>query len=176
MKDKKLGHYLGARTDIISGLTFLRYGVSFRLFRVGSGRGISGMSSYPVLECYTRPFTKFILGHEQSGKYALGKFLILPDHEIFQVAGKKFLIGSNDIQIRKKMEAILADDIDTSALLFQKYFSHLTLSSRIDVGWPLFQKKSVLQFIGLPEEVYAYPELINSYLQGILKIKQLLDV
>ncbi len=148
-------------------------GETFSILRVATGTGVGDIGgSYPVIELYTKSMPRLIVGSEHSGNYALGKFLILPPHEWIQVEDQKILVGSVDKNIIEKLKKILIEEPALSKKLFQKKFSHLTISSRIDVGlWPVFQKKYVLNYVCLPEEAYNDQAAMESFFKAILIFK-----
>lgn len=148
-------------------------GEIFSILRVATGTGVGDVGgSYPVVELYTKAFPRLIVGSEHSGKYALGKFLILPPHEWIQVEDQKILVGSDDLDMIEKLKKILVSHPEISKKLFQKPFSHLTISSRIDVGiWPVFQKKYVLCYVCLPEEAYKDKVAMESFFSSIQMFK-----
>lgn len=150
----------------------------FRLVRIATGGGISGVGgSYPVLETYTKPCPKLILGNELSGKFTRGKFLILPKHEFIKVRDMNVLIGSTDDDLRKRLEDFLQANPFIVPTLFNKPFAHLTVATRIDVGgWTIFSRKTVLSFIGLPETIYGNRAEFEIFLKSIQLLKHELNI
>lgn len=165
--DSKLRNHLNASKGIFGNLRFTFAGSDFRLNRIAAHRG-----SFPVLETYCPAGPKLIIGHEQSKNYTRGKFLILPRHKVLAVKEVNVLIGCDDDSLIQKAEAFLFDHPYVVPLLFNSAFSHLAISSRINVGfWPLFERKNVLEYTGLPEAVYEKPHEFELYLKSLLLLK-----
>lgn len=82
------------------------------------------------------------------------------------------LIGCEDQVFLKKLEDFLLQNPFVVPLLFSKNFSHVTIASRIDIGlWPLFQRRNVLEYTGLPETVYEQPHEFELYIKSILLLE-----
>ncbi len=165
--DSKLRLHLNARKGIFGDLSFSFADAEFRLIRMASRRG-----SFPGLETYCPYSPKLIIGHEQSKDFTRGKLLILPRHKIVTVKEVNVLIGCEDDSLIEKAEAFLFDHPYVVPLLFNSPFSHLTISSRINIGfWPLFERKNVLEYTGLPEAAYEQPHEFELYLKSLLLLK-----
>lgn len=165
--------FLQAKRTLLGNIVFGFAGDEFQLVRVATGGGIGDVGgSFPVLENYTNPCPRLIIGNESAGKYAIGKFLIMPDHKIIQIRDMNVLIGSDDPVLMAKMETFLRDKPFIIPVLFNKPFSHLTVASRIDVGgWTLFKKKTVLRYTGLPESIYENPREFELFIKSIQLLK-----
>jgi hypothetical protein len=172
-KSSLLLKHLNAKRTFLGDIVFNFAGDAFRLARIATGGGISSVGgSYPVLEAYTRPCPRLIIGNESSGKFTKGKFLILPKHKIIQVRDMNVLVGSDDSDLMIKVEKFLSDNPFIVPVLFNKPFSHLTVASRIDVGgWSLLQRKTVLNYTGLPESIYENPQEFEIFLKSVLLLK-----
>ena len=167
-----LNHLKGKKT-FLGSMVFKFAGEDFRLMRIATGGGIGGVGgTYPVLENYSDPCQKLIIGSETSGKFAKGKFLILPRHKILQIREMNVLVGTDDESLMVKIENGLKENPFIVPVLFNKPFSHLTISSRIDVGgWKIFQRKTVLSYTGLPESIYENPQEFEIFLKSVLLLK-----
>jgi hypothetical protein len=165
--DSKLRNHLNASKGIFGDLSFSFAGSEFRLNRISANRG-----SFAVLETYCPESPKLIIGHEESKNFTRGKFLILPEHKVLSVKGVNVLIGCDDDSLIKKAEDFLFDHPYVVPLLFNHPFSHITISSRINIGfWPLFERKNVLEYTGLPETAYEQPHEFELYLKSLMLLK-----
>ncbi len=172
-------NFLNARYIWPFGTIEFNYsGIVFRIMRVASGRGASDVGgSYPVLWAYVRPCSKMILGHAESGQFSLGKFLILPPHIVSKIEAVDFLVGTVDLESCERIKGQFAADpilAKKLPILFDKKFARLTISTEIHVGDnSLFQKKYVLRYYGLSEEIYEDPKCLELKLKLIFEIMRL---
>jgi hypothetical protein len=176
-----LRHFQG-RLVFPSGPLEIPYlGALFRIVRLSSGAGTFNSSggSYPALYAYTSKTPKLIIGNPESGKYAIGKFLILPPHEVVKLGELSFLIGSESQELREQIGSVLKG---TPALaqrlskLFEREWAHLTVSSEFHVVGFSIQRKTVLRYSALPEETYQRPEILESALQTISDFAEKLGI
>ncbi len=163
---KVLIQFMNAKkAGLFAPIEFVRNEIVFRLVRIASGGGYSGVGgSFPTLWCYTKATKKLIIGNANSGRYTNGKFLILPPHKIAIIGSSQFLIGSESMSDVEEICAKLNSNpglIQKLTVLFQKEFAHLEIATEIHLNArSLFARHYVFRFTGLSEEIYEKPELL----------------
>lgn len=185
--NKLIQYFHGLCSKPMGDALFTYRGYEFRLARIARGGGQTGVGgSYPVLSTYldsnsgsmTKSFSKVLVGHAESGRYTRGRFLILPPHSLEDIAGKKYLFGSDDDRTldlfkRRKMEPVLGAVV---ASLFREKYHHLSIGPEVHVSGLGLRKKRVLSYIGLPEQIYDYPEALLPYLDSLIAFCAFLDI
>lgn len=181
-----LAYFRGRCSVPIGDVLFSYRSFEFRLARIASGGGQTGVGgSYPVLSmCLganvdsTLGAVKIIFGHSECGRYTRGGFLILPPHSMEDLAGKKYLFGSSDEDVRTRFKNVAADGaVDGIVnILFNKDFHHLTVGPEIYVSGIGFKRQNLVSYIGLPEDIYDKPELLESYLNSLIGFCAVLNI
>lgn len=174
-RSQKLLDYYKARFQYPLGdvaITYERY--PFFISRLSRGGGINNTpaGSYPLLWAYLEATPKLLIGHEQSKDYVLGKFLILPKYQ------KNIPHKDHQVLIATESTELFSKSLDLTKLkvLFEKKFQHLTINSEIHIlnYWP--QKKHVMKYTGIPEDIYQDPELLKTYFDELLIILDQLKI
>lgn len=168
--NKKIVEYYGGIENYLLGDISLTYkSIKFNISGVASGH-LSINGSYTKLWTYVAKHSdKFILGNSKSGKYLSGSFLVLPPNEIVSFGSMQILIGAETQLKIDKLKSALNTAVITRAftVLFNKEFSHLTVSSEIHFSNFRFKKRTVLKYVSLPEGIYTNPEDLKIYLDSI---------
>ncbi|MFL5813305.1 MAG: hypothetical protein ACJ763_06980 [Bdellovibrionia bacterium] len=156
-------------------------GALFRIMRLARGAGTynSVGGSFPTLWTYTTQSPKFIIGNAQSGKYTYGNFLILPPHETVTAGSFSFLVGSESPELKEQIKTLLMESPDLSrrlSQLFEKEFGHLTLSTENHLKNFSIQRKPVLRYMTLPEEIYQQPAKLEPILKTITDFVEKLGI
>jgi hypothetical protein len=156
-------------------------GTIFRIMRLSRGAGSNNSvgGSFPTLWTYTSKTPKFILGNALSGKYATGNFLILPPHEVVTLHGFPFLVGSESPELQAQIKTVLNENADLTrrlSRLFEKEFAHLSASTENHLKDFSIQRKPVLRYMTLPEEMYQQPEILEPILQTITDLMEKLGI
>lgn len=176
---KLLSHFNAEFKLPLGSINFNYKGFFIRLDRRGVSRGAHGTGSFPILWAYVKPYPKIILGHESSGRYAMGSFLILPPHEIIQLGRSKILLGCEDKNRLTELKSIIIKaNLENEFLeVFSNEFSHLTVAAEIHLfKESLFKKKHVIRFTGLPETIYQQPEILENILNRLHRILTTIQV
>ncbi len=117
-------------------------------------RKTNGRRHYYYLELWglVASSEKVLIGHEESGKFSRGSFLLLPPHEVYQ----GFLIASKSEAKRTEIKKLIETDTEfheTMKRLTYKEFCHMTVGPEIHVGGPFLLKRvTVLRYLALPDE------------------------
>jgi hypothetical protein len=153
----------------------------FRIDRNSRGAGINNSvgGSFPSLWTYTCQTPKFILGNALSGKYTIGNFLILPTHETVDIEGFSFLMGSKSQEFKERIRTVLMENpalTQKLGKLFQKEWAHLTIATENHIKNFWIQRRTVLRYMALPEEIYQQPEILEPILQTITDFVEKLGI
>lgn len=172
--EKLLDYYQGSFRYPLGDLVIPYENHLFYISRIARGGGINNTpgGSYPLLWAYVEKTPKTFLGHEKSKKYSLGRFFLLPKlQKNLTYQGQNFLLATEDAKIFSKNL-----NFEEVKKLFEKDFQHLTLSSEIHIQNFLPQKKYLLKYTGLSEEIYKTPESLKDHLNKILNLLIQLEV
>lgn len=176
-----LRHFQG-KFDYPSGMLEIPFsGTRFRIMRLARGAGVNNSvgGTYATLWTYTSETPKFFIGNALSGKYSNGHFLILPPHVTVAIGGFSFLIGSKSQELRERAQKLLMEDPTLAqklSQLFEKEFAQLTLSVETHIRSFSFQRKTVLRYKVLSEEIYQQPESLEPVLQTITDFAEKLGI
>jgi hypothetical protein len=167
------GNYFG---DVVFTYSSIKFRVS-RISRGGGGDSNYG-GAYLQLCTYVSNSERIIIGHAQSGKYAIGKFLFLPPSETVDLGLLRVLIGADQPTTLAKIKAHLADKkfINACSILFNQEFNSLIISSEMHISKFLPKKKYVLRYSPLPNRIYTNPEELKCYLEAIADICSLFNL
>jgi hypothetical protein len=170
---KQLVSHLKGKHSAFYGITFCRSDYCFFIRRIASGGGYGNVGgSYPVVEFLTRRLPKFIIGHEESKKYAIGSFLFLPPNETFDCSDRKLFVGSEDKRLIEAGKNFFKEKSELAELLFNKKFARVEIASRWDVfhHWPFIERRTFVSYVGMPERVYDSPAEIDNYITALVAL------
>lgn len=130
----------------------------------------AGGGSYPVLMTKTGTPHRFVAGNSKAKKYYLGSFWKMKVHQLN--LSPELFVASSDVNLTACAVAIIPQ-IEGISKLFEKNFSHLKINQiRYVENFLLFKKRTVMTYIGLPEEIYQDPKILEAYLETILELSR----
>lgn len=163
-------HYNGTFSWLTGTVEIKFENIKYKISRIGRAKGVNDAgASYPALWGYVKPRPQIILGHESSGKYTQGGFLVLPPHEVLSLSNLRILFGCKEQKVIESFKSYLSEPKFSQALefLFRNDFNHLTVSSEFHLSGFRFKKVYVFKYVCLPETIYARPEVVQEYIENI---------
>lgn len=162
----------------LGDLAFDHEGIAFRIRRIGGSKGYGQGGSYPILAAYVEASEKTILGNEDSGRYAIGRFLILPPHEKIKIGSQEVLVGSANAATIENVRSHAHDEKfrQACAELFDHNFCHVTVASDYHFIGFWFRKVYVIQYTSLKHEIYEKPELVTQAIHHLVTCANVLGV
>lgn len=165
-----LDHFHARFLFPLGTIVFSFLGFNFRIHRIAQGGGyLDSLRSFLVLLTYLKPCPRFILGSTRMKNYCPGSFLSLPSIEM-SIEGIDLYVGCEDKNKLLMFDKKIAQEVVS---LFQKDFAHILITPEWHVGGAtFFQKKYVLKYICLSEEINQNPKLLESDLEKIVSLAQ----
>jgi hypothetical protein len=171
-RSQKLLNYFQGTFSPLGKIQFHHKGRVFFLSRLSSGRGSdgSGGGSYPVLMTRVKILHRFVAGNAAAIKYYRGSFRNMKVHQLNH--SPALFVASTDEKLAACALTVLPQ-FESISKLFEKNFSHLKVDQVMYVEkFFIFKKRTVLSYIGLPEEIYQDPKLLEPFLETILELSR----
>lgn len=171
-RSQKILNYFKGTFSFLGTVKFQYAERTFYLARLSSGRGTDGNGggSYPVLMTRVGTAHRFVAGNAEAKKYYLGSFRKMEVKHLNLLP--ELFIASSDENLAACAVAIIPQIAGVS-LLFEKKFSHLKINQiRYVEKFSLFKKRTVMTYIGLSEEIYQDPKILEASLETILELSR----
>lgn len=165
------GYYKGTISWLTDDVRFSYKGVDFTLCRLASNGGLAGTGYYCSLRTEIESAENVVIVPSQAVKYVYA-FSIPESHTWVPMGHTKVLVaGPAHRTIAERLSEPNRNEL--LRRIFPRKYSSVTITRQLQIGLGKCRRVQVLELTGMPSDLYEKPEVLQSLLDDMLILRNL---